>query len=250
MRFNDDSQCPYISSRRNLPRHMATLDHLILLVPDCTPEQIQSYVVPFKEAGFIVFNGGTHADKKTHNMLISLPDGVYIEIIAFFDTSSHSDHWWGNKQPGWIDYCLLGTTDSSAYDPPKEGGRDDIKWKVTFPSSKYGRGNIPFYCDDITPREKRVPKPEAHPNTVVGVAEVVVNMSAERFQELEPIFENTIGKSSDRVYDLKTPNGQARLRIVVSDDTQGIQKVILKSKKPVDEKVVKLLAPFAQIAFE
>ena len=42
-----------------------------------------------------------------------------------------------------------------------EGGRERpdgkvLKWVITSPAEKDGRGTVPFFCGDITPREWRV----------------------------------------------------------------------------------------------
>lgn len=48
------------------------------------------------------------------------------------------------------------------YLAPVEGGRtkpdgDVLQWRVTFPDSAvHGRGALPFFCEDLTPRIRRV----------------------------------------------------------------------------------------------
>lgn len=131
-----------------------------------------------------VIPGGQHADGLTSNALVSLADGVYIELIAFNKPateyppdSPRSKHWWANKEPGWIDWACLGLEDhvdqtiaerekqvgsGVAYQKGKLGGRkragdgQELKWRVTFPETKHGRGTMPFFCQDLTPRELRV----------------------------------------------------------------------------------------------
>jgi hypothetical protein len=69
------------------------------------------------------------------------------------------------------------------YTEPIAGGRKrpdgvDLKWKVTFPTG-VERGVIPFWCHDVTEREKRVPiSPEAtrHASGALGVAGVRVSV--------------------------------------------------------------------------
>lgn len=52
------------------------LDHLILLVRSLEPE-----VVSFlSSAGFDLLPGGTHADGRTENTLIILPDGICTSV--------------------------------------------------------------------------------------------------------------------------------------------------------------------------
>lgn len=132
---------------------------------------------------YSVIPGGTHADGLTYNALIILPDGVYVELIAFVeDVSSYPEgsterrarqtHWWADKEQGWIDWSHLaldraigGEINNRAgkdvYREPQEGGRkradgEELKWRVTFPQEQFERGTIPFFCEDLTPRALRV----------------------------------------------------------------------------------------------
>ena len=98
------------------------LDHLVHLVP---PGKLDEAIKQFERLGFAVEHGGVHADGLTHNALIVLTDGVYIEIISFLDgpakgrskneTETKDEwhkrrqaHWWWGKQVGWTDWCLEG----------------------------------------------------------------------------------------------------------------------------------------------
>ena len=53
------------------------LDHIIVTV-DNLNEAIEDY----KSLGFRVMYGGKHASGTTHNALIPMSDGAYIELIA------------------------------------------------------------------------------------------------------------------------------------------------------------------------
>ena len=135
-----------------------------------------------------VIPGGTHAGGLTYNALIVLPDGVYLELIAFVHADpppSRSHHRWGATSPGWIDFAHLGLTAADdddeddgttsgvingraakegsgvAYLAEVNGGRETpqgrtIRWRVTAPEAKHGIGRLPFFCGDVTPREWRV----------------------------------------------------------------------------------------------
>lgn len=69
------------------------------------------------------------------------------------------------------------------YADPIAGGRKrpdgvELQWKVTFPTG-VERGVVPFWCHDVTEREKRVPiSPEAtrHASGALGVAGVRVSV--------------------------------------------------------------------------
>jgi hypothetical protein len=105
-----------------------------------------------------------------------------------------------DKPYGIVDWALTSTSeeepdvkainsrlekkDSPArYAEPIPGGRKrpdgvDLKWRVTFPTS-VERGVVPFWCHDVTEREKRVPiSPEAtrHASGALGVAGVRVSV--------------------------------------------------------------------------
>lgn len=73
---------------------------------------------------------------------------------------------------GWIDWALLDlqsvenpieeAVEGGVYAKGQEGGRvkpdgDELKWRVSFPEVvEHGRGGVPFFCKDITPRKGRV----------------------------------------------------------------------------------------------
>lgn len=125
-----------------------------------------------------VIPGGTHVGGLTYNALVVLADGVYLELIAFVEADPPSSHRWGRASPGWIDFAFLGLSsdvdrvineraakDKSGvtYQPGVDGGRHGetpqgkvLKWRVTAPATKHGIGRLPFFCQDVTPREWRV----------------------------------------------------------------------------------------------
>ncbi|RFU34266.1 hypothetical protein B7463_g2042, partial [Scytalidium lignicola] len=159
---------------------------------------------------FYVTPGGVHADGKTANRLITFQDGSYLELIAFVDDDpkNKEGHWWGEKKLGIIDFAfttdedakthyeglskrLAGSEGSISYAPPKAGGRkredgQELKWEVTFPND-VKRGQLPFFCHDVTPRTLRVPSaPEniEHPSKVYGVKSLTLVLPKERCIEL------------------------------------------------------------------
>ena len=129
--------------------------------------------------------GGRHADGLTENALVILEDGVYLELISFIHPLGHylpgstehaarEGHWWSRMREGWIDWALLDlqpvenpveeAVEGGVYAQGQQGGRvkpdgDELKWRVTFPNVEHGRGGLPFFCKDITPRKGRVRYP-------------------------------------------------------------------------------------------
>ncbi|CRK19451.1 hypothetical protein BN1723_011875, partial [Verticillium longisporum] len=167
------------------------LDHLVILLPHSAlispPEWLRS--------AFHLYPGGQHADNRTANTLVLLPDGTYLELIAFLPhvpPDDRASHPWGREPHGHlVDYALSLAAgpassatpealfapirqriaaDASAplrYPAPKTGGRTqkdgtEIRWATSFPeaaapSVPFTRGELPFWCLDRTDRRLRVP---------------------------------------------------------------------------------------------
>ena len=174
-----------------MPPIDAQLDHVVLLLPYKDIINPPAWVTDH----FTLSPGGRHADGKTENRLVLFADGTYLELIAFIndDPERRKGHWW-DKPYGVIDYALttpdetfgelkainsrLADTDTAiSYTTPKEGGRvkpdgQELQWRVTFPEG-ISRGSVPFWCHDITPRNRRVPVTEqntSHPSGTLGMA--------------------------------------------------------------------------------
>ncbi|KAM5542788.1 hypothetical protein V8D89_003749 [Ganoderma adspersum] len=178
------------------------LDHIVHLTP---PGTLEEAVSAFKNLGFTVSPGGTHAGGKTANALVVFGDGTYLELIHFTSPPPQDDpNPWAHKQPGWIDFAFLGnggipsiaeTINSRAdadrsgvhYAAEVRGGRtrEDgkvLEWLISAAPGEE-RGQLPFFCGDLTPRDWRVPlEPRTnvrHDNTAQGVAHVKLLVSLE-----------------------------------------------------------------------
>ncbi|KAJ7494451.1 glyoxalase-like domain-containing protein [Mycena galericulata] len=196
---------------------MATsiLDHIVHLTPPGTVEETAGQ---FRQLGFNVIDGGTHADGLTANSLVILGDHVYLELISFtkppeaYPPSSpprkkRESHKWAAKQPGWIDYAFLGngsltapnrisdiinsrssSSDSPLYLEEVPGGRtrpdgEILQWAISSPAKP--NSLLPFFCGDVTDRRLRVPtQPDSntrHPNAALGVAHIRILTSEATF---------------------------------------------------------------------
>lgn len=114
-------------------------------------------------------------------------------------------HFWGDKGFGIIDFAFTlteGPDDGfvdiqqqmqkldipDAWKPQGlvQGSRlkpdgQKIEWKVSFPQAG-ARGRVPFWCFDVTPRERRVSvdsKSTTHPSGAKGVANILVYLDGE-----------------------------------------------------------------------
>ncbi|EON69536.1 hypothetical protein W97_08796 [Coniosporium apollinis CBS 100218] len=195
------------------------LDHIIIQLPHKNILDPPSWITDV----FTITPGGRHAHNKTENKLIVFKDGTYIELIAFIDDSpsNREGHWWGDKDYGFIDWALtssdpqdveivrsrlekLNQRDSLAvsYGAAQEGGRrradgQEVKWNVTFPSGDIKRGEVPFWCHDLTPRELRVPVDEtatSHPCGAVGVAKVCLAVPDSKRSAYEKFYSALLGR--------------------------------------------------------
>ncbi|KAG9077628.1 hypothetical protein FS749_010458 [Ceratobasidium sp. UAMH 11750] len=200
------------------------LDHIAHLSP---PGKLSDGVAYWESLGFKVIPGGQHNDGLATNALIPLADGIYIELFAFEKPASvyppdspRSKHWWATKEPGWIDWAYLTLEDNLdktiaqreerarsgvLYEKGKIGGRTraedgvELKWRVWFPEAGHGRGSVPFFCLDLTPRELRVPSADAetHPNSALGISHFHLSVPEDRFSQVRAQLSVVLGSEPD-----------------------------------------------------
>ncbi|EGN96392.1 hypothetical protein SERLA73DRAFT_170768 [Serpula lacrymans var. lacrymans S7.3] len=220
------------------------LDHIVHLTP---PGSVQEVSQQFRQLGFNVIPGGTHAGGLTANALVILGDDAYLELIAFTHPASHyppgspdaekrAANPWSHKDPGWIDFAFLGSSSASIASLINERGKQDgsgvtystevaggrvredgkvLKWVISAPDEKHGRGALPFFCGDITARKWRVPvdppSNAQHPSGVLGVAYVRVLVEHASFQSLAAQLTSVTGNSpvsatsTESVWELEAP---------------------------------------------
>jgi hypothetical protein len=159
------------------------LDHVVLVVLD-----LAAAVAEHRARGFTVTPGGEHAGGLTHNALVGLEDGSYLELIAFHDlAAARGKHSWApvaERGGGWADFALLSSDlreDAAAFGkllarPPEDGGRVRpdgvaIAWRVARLEKP-----LPFLIEDVTARDLRVPSGAGakHANGITKVAAVVL----------------------------------------------------------------------------
>lgn len=169
---------------------MLRLDHLILAVND-----LETAIQDFTAQGFTVAPGGVHASGATHNALILLSDGTYIELmaptgqIAKPDTTDYTFLF--ARGEGWAGMCL--SSDDLPADADlirsrggnvgdiSEGGRvrpDGVEmgWRAAWIDGQA----LPFIMQDLTDRTLRVsnnPALTTHANGATGIAEIFVTDS-------------------------------------------------------------------------
>ncbi|KAJ5371313.1 uncharacterized protein N7496_007405 [Penicillium cataractarum] len=206
----------------NQAAQLPILDHFVILVSHNDLLGISQQL----DGQFTLAPGGNHADGLTTNKLVLLPDGCYLEFIAFFedvDPKARRSHRWGNEKEGTIidwaftlpsenDFDVVQnrfrTADIGAsYTDPIPGGRTKpdgtvLKWAVCTPKNgdvdAVTPGTMPFWCLDRTPRERRVPyemEPNLtqHPNGVQGVSSVSVQVPHGEISNLKDVYDVIFG---------------------------------------------------------
>lgn len=176
------------------------LDHVVRAVPD-----LSVAVQEAERAGFQVVPGGEHAGRTSHNALVCLADGAYLELIAW--RAPCEEPWYTTLQDhgaGWVDMALWPVDVDAVvqasvqrglntWEGSRDGGRVrpdglQVRWK----SARQTTRALPFLCQDLTPRDWRVPQgPQAvHANGASGIAAVVVELDGpdgQRVQQWEAL---------------------------------------------------------------
>lgn len=234
------------------------LDHIIVLI------EYEELISPpsWITDNFTLTPGGRHGDNKTENKLICFQDGSYIELISFIDNSKahRSGHWWGDREYGVIDFAFTHSDGSSAshfselssrldrlhvdqekdrnvkveYASPQEGARlrpdgKEVKWEVTFPvvDTGYKRGELPFFCHDVTDRSLRVPgekKNVEHPCGAYGLLEMSIFVPEDRLGGLKKAYAAILDTK-----EIGNEVGEFEVGSVCEDEGVGGLKIFLKS---------------------
>ncbi|HKF29711.1 MAG TPA: VOC family protein [Candidatus Binataceae bacterium] len=159
------------------------IDHFVIVVPE-----LEAAIRDYTAAGFTVVRGGRH-NIGSHNALIALADGAYIELIAFLN-SVGGHPWYAalEKGGGLVDFCMQ--TDDLEADAqamrqagvpmsaanPMTRDRPDgfrVSWVLSIPGAPFN-GRAPFLIKDETPRDERVPRQQSHRNGVTGLKTMTV----------------------------------------------------------------------------
>ncbi len=163
------------------------LDHLIVM-----GEDLQSLIDQYRALGFTVIPGGRHP-WGTHNALICLADGSYIELLAFWghppEGHRHIAH---VEQGGGLVEFMLASDNIDAditaagsngipYEPAQAGARTrpdgaEVAWKNGL--AQWAPG-MPHLIEDLTDRLLRVPDGPArqHDNGITGITRLVLGVA-------------------------------------------------------------------------
>jgi catechol 2,3-dioxygenase-like lactoylglutathione lyase family enzyme len=199
---------------------LTAVDHLVVVVPD-----LAAAVAGYRALGFTVTEGGRHA-VATHNALVGLADGCYIELVAFREPAP-AHRWWRALQRGGglVDYCVAADDFPAdverwrqagvALDGPRAQSRTRpdgyvLHWTLAVPDDAR-QGVVPFLIADRTPRPERVPPATAHANGVTALASLLVAVAD--LDEPRAWFARVLGRAGDDRHDAALAARTHRVRL-------------------------------------
>jgi catechol 2,3-dioxygenase-like lactoylglutathione lyase family enzyme len=207
------------------------LDHVVLAVRD-----LNAAAADYRELGFTVVPGGAHPGGWTHNALIVLADGSYLELLAPTNPRLLDDEE-ALAAPNFL-FALAGGEGAvglalavddlgaavaamqhrgATIPAPRAGGRTrpdgvQLEWRTAMP----GRSVLPFFIEDLTPRDWRVPvSPEnaRHANGALGIR--AITYAAPDSAAVHAHFARLLGDpDADGIWQLS----DTALRVVSADD--------------------------------
>jgi len=183
---------------------IANFDHFIILVND-----LAAAMETYGALGFEVRAGGEHPAFGSHNAIVALADGAYLELLAFKDAARAEKSFWKDAvkmlrvREGFGGYVLasndlandvarLRQASLNIADPsPGARTRPDgqrVEWQTALIGGTPS-GALPFLIRDVTPRELRVEPPKEGLGKNARVKEIVVavkhtDIARDRFQAL------------------------------------------------------------------
>lgn len=163
------------------------IDHALIAVDD-----LEAAMGTYQRLGFQVVRGGQHPRHGTHNALVPLSDGFYLELMGVWDRSLAGRHPHTNQVVQALDgdnRLALFALDSDDLDAdveairgrglpisdpvPGERERPDgerVAWRTAHPDNP----RLPFLIEDVTPRAVRVPEVTDGIGNRLRIARIVI----------------------------------------------------------------------------
>jgi catechol 2,3-dioxygenase-like lactoylglutathione lyase family enzyme len=211
------------------------IDHVLIAVED-----LEKAMEGYRRLGFQVLVGGEHPTVGTHNALVPLADGSYLELIGVQKPELAQGFPFGKQVlealagPNRLAGFVLETTDYNgdvqairdrgleiAKAPP--GGRvrpdgQQVSWRTAHPDNP----RLPFLIQDTTPRALRVPPPSEGLgcSTKIGWVEV----GAADFQPAVTAYTQLLG---ERPLENRFSLQRGTIRLSQSFSGDGVQMVTL-----------------------
>jgi len=208
---------------------MHPLDHLVYAVPDL-PAALDWFA---EHAGLRPAIGGRHLDQGTHNALVNLGQGAYLEIVAIDpeNTTISPPRWMGVdhiSEPRMVRWSLK--SDNLEADTERlrllnpalgtihTGQRElttgaTLKWRMSLPQPSPAVELLPFFLDwsasDFHPTDHM---PEQFTTTQIEIRHPNPEQITEKLQQLDLNVKATHGPVPMIVAHVRTPKGTLILR--------------------------------------
>ena len=211
------------------------IDHVLIAV-----ESLDGALEAYKQLGFEAFYGGEHPNHGTHNALVPISGGFYLELIAVKNAElakqfPHTKRILGaleqsNRYIQWaLDTPNLDTElielrgQGLKIDDPIPGARKrsdgvDVAWKT----AHFTDPRLPFLIEDLTPRTTRIDEPQSGIAQLMALDSVVVGTAFP--EETMRLYEKMLGSASENI--LPADRGSV---IVELAEEELIQRVIYRS---------------------
>lgn len=215
------------------------IDHILIAVQD-----LELAIEVYQQLGFEVLRGGEHPKAGTHNALVPLADGTYLELIGVWDellAQEQSPHVvTALHHENRIAQFALASDDLDGdvaairargfeIAEPRDGERarpDGIRvaWRSAHPTDP----RFPFLLQDVTPRELRVPAPTAGIGRTLRFGDV--NVGVTDLAGAQDAYQKLLGvNGEDGWFELQ------RGGIILKDvDTERVLQIVLEADNPLD----------------
>lgn len=192
------------------------IDHIVILVND-----LNAAIETYRHLGFDAQPGGEHPTTGSHNALVPLSDGVYLELLAFKIPTLASQSIWRDGvrmlgvREGYGAHVLasndlprdvqelrahgINVADATPGSRVRPDGQT-VKWRTAFIDGT-ATGIMPFLIQDETPRTLRIETPREGLGARARLSQLVIavkqlELSRDKYSELlgvEPKHVKNIG---------------------------------------------------------
>ncbi|HZQ10624.1 MAG TPA: VOC family protein [Anaerolineae bacterium] len=215
------------------------IDHILIAVED-----LELAIETYQQLGLQVLPGGRHPNKGTHNAIVPLADGTYLELIGVFDqalaeqaspfVSAALHHENRLAQFALASDDLesdviairargIEIADPSAGERERPDGQK-VAWRSAFPFDP----QLPFLIQDVTPRALRVPAPDSGIGRTLRMGDV--NVGVRDLVASTDIYQKLLGVDGEDGW-FELPRGAIILKDV---DTARLLQMVLEADNPLD----------------
>ena len=215
------------------------IDHVLIAVDDLEIE-----TETYQKLGYKVLPGGKHPKMGTHNALVPLADGTYLELIGIWDLALAEQEvpyiFAALKNPNRLVRFVLESNDLDAdvaamrargfeIGDVQAGERERpdgqmVAWRSALPFNP----RLPFVIQDVTPREVRVPAPTFGIGMNVRMGDV--NVGVTDLATSYELYKKLLGEEGeDGWFELQ------RGAVILKDvDTERILLLVLEADNPLE----------------